>query len=84
MNLNIEILKCHHGVPKTTHCDKCAEEKNQYKLNTVYEYHSKLENKTKRIPIYRGCSASLHGGCFCTGACKEIIAYRDPIPGEIV
>lgn len=35
-----------------------------------------MENK---IPIYAGCS---NGICYCTGACKEIIGYREPHPLE--
>lgn len=35
--------------------------------------------KENKIPIYRGCS---NESCFCTGACREIIGYRDKIPGE--
>lgn len=35
-----------------------------------------MENK---IPIYAGCS---NGICCCTGACKEIIGYREPHPLE--
>ena len=24
-------------------------------------------------PVYKGCLAASHGGCMCSGACKEII-----------
>ena len=60
------------------------------KLNKQFQdvYKNKIKegllNKIEdRVPIYKGCLAAQHGGCFCTGACKEIIAYRDKIPGEI-
>jgi hypothetical protein len=34
----------------------------------------------RKVPIKRGCPNK--GGCFCTGACKEIIGYRDKLPNE--
>ena len=40
---------------------------------------SQFENK---VPIYRGCPNKGNGGCFCPGTCREIIGYRDKIPGE--
>lgn len=35
--------------------------------------------KNNLVPIYRGCNNST---CFCSGACKEIIGYRDKLIGE--
>lgn len=29
----------------------------------------------KMIPVYRECGAANNGGCFCTGACNEVIGY---------
>ena len=34
--------------------------------------------KTK-VPIRKGCR---NKQCFCTGACDEIIGYRDKLPNE--
>lgn len=39
-----------------------------------------LNKKSEKIAIKRGCSS--RGGCFCSGACNEIIGYRDRLPGE--
>lgn len=33
-----------------------------------------------KVPIRRGCYATM--GCFCTGACQEIVGYRDATPEE--
>lgn len=35
--------------------------------------------KTNKVPIYRGCP---NKECFCSGACREIIGWRDKIFGE--
>lgn len=35
---------------------------------------------TNKVPILRGCS---NQQCFCTGKCKEIIGFRDRLPGEL-
>lgn len=51
----------------------------------IYNAKTKLLNdlnklNEKSVPILRGCPNSQ---CFCTGKCKEIVAYRDRVPGEI-
>jgi hypothetical protein len=35
---------------------------------------------TPKLPVYRGCMSSI---CYCSGQCKEIIGYRDRLPGEL-
>lgn len=80
--IKIEWVKCHHGVEKRLGCRQCEEEKTQSKnyLNQIIKHKSE---PPKKIPITRGCHAAANGGCFCSGACKEIIGYRDPLfPGE--
>lgn len=47
--------------------------------NRIDVYLDCLELSSKKIPIYKGC---LNETCFCTGACREIIGYRDKLPGE--
>jgi hypothetical protein len=32
-----------------------------------------------KVPIYKGCP---NKSCFCTGACRQILGYRDKVPGE--
>jgi hypothetical protein len=77
--LNIEYLKCHHGVDKRFHCQECDDEKNRF-FNAISVAD---KEPPKRIPIYRGCGAN--GPCFCSGRCREVIGYRDPIyPGELL
>lgn len=47
----------------------------------VYDYKKDyFEELNKKVPIYKGCP---NKECFCTGACREIIGWRDKIPGEI-
>lgn len=41
-----------------------------------------LDLQNKKVPIYRGCPNTGMGGCFCPGTCREIIGWRDKIPGE--
>lgn len=43
-----------------------------FKTN-IFEYLS------KKVPIYRGCP---NQECFCTGACREIVGFRDKLPNE--
>lgn len=41
------------------------------------------DQRNQQVPIYKGCpNSSNHGGCYCTGVCKEIIGYRDKLPNE--
>lgn len=37
--------------------------------------------KSTKIPVFKGCSN--RSQCFCTGACKEVIGYRDKLPLEM-
>lgn len=75
--LNIEYLKCIHGVDKRSHCHQCE----NYKSDLYKAAIEADKEPPKRIPIYRGCGAN--GPCFCTGRCRDIVGYRDPIfPGE--
>ena len=80
MNIKVEILKCPHVIEKIYPCPQCEEVRRT--LN--FYRNAVIVKEDKRVPIYRGCRAASQGGCFCTGDCKEIIGYRDPIPGEIV
>lgn len=36
-----------------------------------------LKLQEGKEPIYKGCLAAEYGGCFCTGACKEIIGWKE-------
>lgn len=47
------------------------------KENEIYQMSidQARENLEKKEPIRRGCSAI--GGCFCSGACQEIIGWRE-------
>jgi hypothetical protein len=75
--LNIVWEKCRHGFElRHGRCSECEKEKQDF-LKVAFERRSQPPT---RIPIYRGCDAK--SGCFCSGACKEIIGYRDPLPGE--
>lgn len=72
-NLNIEWVKCHHGIEKRAGCPLCEKEKSEW----FRKLSDDSKKKPTRVPIYRGCSA--REGCFCSGKCKEIVGYRDPI-----
>lgn len=39
-----------------------------------------FQQRDNKVPVYKGCP---NQQCFCTGACREIIGYRDKLPGEI-
>lgn len=55
--------------------------KKKENLESVYNnFKTKIhEDLSRKVPIYRGCP---NQECFCTGACKEIIRYRDKLPNE--
>ena len=76
--LNIEWAKCHHGIEKRSllPCEKCRQEKQDFE-NMVF---SPNREKKTRVPILRGCK---NKECFCTGACKEVIGWRNALPHEI-
>lgn len=74
MEIKIDWVKCHHGVElRNGRCHKCEEEKNK-----MFQQFKQSESKPPtKIPIYRGCNAK--DGCFCSGRCREIIGYRNPL-----
>jgi hypothetical protein len=76
--INIEWLKCHHGFEKRLgQCPECRKERD----NLFSAASMKQAQAPTRIPIKRGCTSN--GPCFCSGACQEIIGYREPLyPGE--
>lgn len=49
----------------------------KYQEQEIKNYVTEIKDK---VPIYKGCP---NQQCFCTGACREIIGYRDKLPGEI-
>jgi hypothetical protein len=78
-SVNIEWLKCPHGVDKRERCGQCISEYNSL-IKGSFE-HS--QEPPTRIPIKRGCNVRDGSGCFCNGSCQDIIGYRDPLyPGE--
>ena len=61
-----ELEKYLHPKPKT--------------LYDVNDQMQKLLNKySNQVPIKKGCP---NKQCFCTGACNEIIGWRDKLVGE--
>lgn len=46
--------------------------------NMAYNNNSAVDINSK-VPIRKGCS---NKSCFCTGACNEIIRYRERLPNE--
>lgn len=72
--MGITYLKCKHN-NLVKDCLQCKIEK-QNNTALIYDALKTIE-EDKRIPIYRGCSAAEQGGCFCTGACREIVGYQD-------
>lgn len=57
-----------------TGIDEKHEDFKKYVLNEVHE-----KMKTQ-VPIRKGCR---NGQCFCTGACQEIVGWRDKTPDEL-
>jgi hypothetical protein len=77
-NINIEWLKCRHGIEIRNYCVQCAKEKEEFH-NAIFKQINTTET---RIAITRGCP-NRGNPCFCSGVCHEIIGYRDPLyPGE--
>lgn len=79
--LNIEWVKCPHGIEKRSiiGCPDCEKQKVEFYNSIIKE----RDNIPQKIPILRGCKAAENGGCFCNGSCQEIIGYREPLyPGE--
>lgn len=55
-------------------------EENIYSAKT--EFFKEIEEFNKKnVPILKGCPNST---CFCTGKCKEVVGYRERVPGEII
>jgi hypothetical protein len=52
-------------------------EKDELKYDFVKKAQEHAETK---VPILRGCPNN--GPCFCTGACREVVGYRDKHPLE--
>lgn len=55
-------------------------ESEDIKGKILSEYAKRLETQ---VPVKKGCVAAGQSGCFCTGACQEIIGWRDKNPGEL-
>lgn len=64
------------GLPPRKEVDikNCAEE--LITPESIKKHFTKGDNK---VPIYKGCP---NEQCFCTGACRKIIGYRDKLPKE--
>lgn len=74
-NAPVEWIKCHHGFElRKGRCPLCEKERNDFLTQLFRE---KPGTTPARIPIRRGCRNQ--GGCFCSGSCKEIVGYRDPV-----
>jgi hypothetical protein len=58
-------------------------EKMSMSRSLLTQFSDYQKKKDMKVPIYKGCMAAKSGGCFCSGACKEIIGWRDKLPGEI-
>ncbi len=50
-----------------------------FRNTAIAEHEKKVGNK---VPILAGCHGARNGGCYCTGACRRIIGYRDVHPLE--
>jgi hypothetical protein len=53
-------------------------------IANIHYRHNPIEEAFKRmlktkVPIKKGCP---NKNCFCTGACNEIIGFRDKLPNE--
>ena len=45
----------------------------------TFNYNAMKEQTNGKVAIRRGC---LNQQCFCTGACQEIVGWRDKLPNE--
>lgn len=65
---------------KNTKMDKSINNKESI-YNAKKELFDEIEKfNEKNVSILRGCP---NQSCFCTGKCKEIVGYRERVPGEI-
>lgn len=57
--------------------------KNNYTQEKTDLLKELAERNKNQVPVLAGCkSAEWGGGCFCTGACKVVVGWRDKFPGE--
>lgn len=47
--------------------------------NSTFNYDAMKEQTNGKVAIRKGCP---NQQCFCTGACQEIIGWRDKLPNE--
>ncbi len=47
--------------------------------NSTFNYDAMKEQTNSKVAIRKGCP---NQQCFCTGACQEIIGWRDKLPNE--
>lgn len=47
--------------------------------NSTFNYNAMKEQPNGKVAIRKGCP---NQQCFCTGACQEIIGWRDKLPNE--
>ena len=47
--------------------------------NSTFNYNAMKEQTNGKVAIRKGCP---NQQCFCTGACQEIIGWRDKLPNE--
>ncbi|NRA92621.1 MAG: hypothetical protein HRU26_08035 [Psychroserpens sp.] len=47
--------------------------------NSTFNYDTIKEQTNGKVAIRKGCR---NQQCFCTGACQEIIGWRDKLPNE--
>ena len=50
-----------------------------YQNNIKEDLKDQLDKTKNKIPIKKGC---VNSHCFCTGACQEVVGYRDKHPQE--
>ena len=51
------------------------------KQNQIYDFTKMVkEQYDTKVPIKKGCP---NAQCFCTGACQEIVGWRDKTPEEL-
>jgi len=75
----VEELKSNWSDNNKSKDEEIDFEAEDIKGKILSEYNKRLETQ---VPIRKGCIAATQGGCFCIGACQEIIGWRDKRPGE--
>jgi hypothetical protein len=68
-----------HDIGKTTIAKEAIKCGLPVVSNSAFNYNAMKEQTNEKVAIRKGCQ---NQQCFCTGACQEIIGWRDKLQNE--